>query len=59
LIAIWILSLGSEIIHDLFLNSPFDKNDIIATGFALIIFLIIFYLNNKDLSSEVQTNKDY
>lgn len=50
---IWLLSLGSEIIHDLFLNSPFDINDIIATAFALIIFLIIFYLNNKDLNSEV------
>lgn len=50
---IWLLSLGSEIIHDLFLNSPFDINDIIATAFALIIFLIIFYLNNEDLNTEV------
>lgn len=47
--AIWILSLGSEIIHDLFLNSPFDINDIIATSFALIIFFINFYLRGKDL----------
>ncbi len=46
-VAIWALSLGSEIVHDLFLNSPFDINDIIATGFALIIFLIIFYLDNR------------
>ncbi|WP_461612042.1 hypothetical protein [Clostridium sp. Marseille-QA1073] len=56
---IWLLSLGSEIIHDLFLNSPFDINDIIATAFALIIFLIIFYLNNKDLNSKVHNNKEY
>lgn len=51
-IAIWILSLASEIIHDLFLDSPFDINDIIATSFALIIFFINFYLRNKGLSSE-------
>ncbi|WP_050355388.1 hypothetical protein [Gottschalkia purinilytica] len=56
-IAIWVLSLGSEIIHDLFFNSPFDINDIMATSFALIIFLAIFYLNNKDSISEVQNNK--
>jgi hypothetical protein len=43
------LSLGSEIIHDIFLGSPFDVNDIVATSFALIIFLIVFYLNNKVL----------
>ncbi len=42
------LSLGSEIIHDLFLNSLFDINDIMATGFTLIIF----YLNNKGLNGE-------
>ena len=59
LIAIFLLSLGSEIIHDLFLNSPFDKNDIIATGFALLIFFIVFYLSNKDSSSRLQNNKDY
>ena len=51
-IAIWILSLGSEIIHDLFLNSPFDINDIIATSFALMIYFINFYLRDKDLSRE-------
>ncbi|MBU5484339.1 hypothetical protein KQI86_08360 [Clostridium sp. MSJ-11] len=58
-VTIWVLGLGSEIIHDLFLNSPFDINDMIATSFALIILLIIFCSNNKKLSSEVENNKEY
>ncbi|MEW9095458.1 MAG: hypothetical protein AB2417_10295 [Clostridiaceae bacterium] len=58
-VTIWMLGLVSEIIHDLFLNSPFDINDMIATSFALIIFLIIFCSNNKDLSSETKNNKEY
>ena len=38
LILIFIAVLSSEIVHDLFLNSPFDVNDIVATVIALIIF---------------------
>ena len=49
LIFIMGLSLGSEIIHDIFLGSPFDVNDIVATSFALIIFQIVFYLSNRVL----------
>lgn len=42
--SIFLLGLVSEIIHDLFLNSPFDIYDIIATVFAIVIYLLILYL---------------
>lgn len=40
LAGIFILGLGSEIVHDLFLNSPFDIYDIISTVVASIIYII-------------------
>ena len=40
-----LLALASEIIHDLFLNSPFDVNDIIATALAILLYLIVFYFS--------------
>lgn len=39
-----LLALISEFIHDIYLNSPFDVNDIIATILSAIIYLIFFYL---------------
>lgn len=40
-IGVFVLALFSEIIHDLFLNSPFDIYDIIITAAAqLFIFLV-------------------
>lgn len=45
--AILILAFISEIVHDLFLNSPFDINDIIATVCAAIVYLIIIKVTNK------------
>lgn len=41
LVGICVLALASEIIHDLFLNSPFDIFDIIATFISAIIYAII------------------
>lgn len=46
-VSIFVLGLISEIIHDKFLNSPFDINDIIATIVVLIIYLIFTYLVDK------------
>ena len=40
-IIIFVLALASEIVHDLFLNSPFDINDIMATTAVLLIYLTI------------------
>ena len=36
---IFLFALISEIIHEMFLNSPFDANDIIATIVAIIFYL--------------------
>ncbi|NLZ33580.1 hypothetical protein [Clostridium isatidis] len=44
---IFLLGLISEIIHDLFLDSPFDIVDIIATACAIIMYLAIFYISKK------------
>lgn len=45
--SIFLLSLVSEVIHDLFLNSPFDIYDIIATVFAIVLYLLILYLTTS------------
>ena len=42
---IFLLALISEIIHEMFLNSPFDVNDIIATILAILFYLIVFYIS--------------
>lgn len=39
--AILILAFISEIVHDLFLNSPFDVNDMIATICAIAVYFIV------------------
>lgn len=44
---IFILALISEIIHDLFLNSPFDIYDIIGTVLSIILYLVTFYFFNN------------
>ena len=44
---IFTLGLASEIYHAMFLNSPFDLYDIIATICAGILYLLIFYFINK------------
>ena len=53
---VFILALLSEIVHQLFLNSPFDIYDIIATILASIIYLLVFKATlkpNKDRKSVV------
>lgn len=42
---ILLLALISEIIHGMFLNSPFDTNDIMATMVAIILYLTVFYIS--------------
>lgn len=40
---IWILLILSEFVHEIFLNSPFDIFDIIASLLGTIIILLIYY----------------
>lgn len=42
---VFLLAFVSEIIHDMFLNSPFDVNDIIATILAIIFYLTSLYIS--------------
>jgi len=42
---IFLFALISEIIHEMFLNSPFDVNDIIATILAILFYLIVLYIS--------------
>ena len=44
---IFLLAIISELIHDKFLNSPFDINDIIATILSIIIYLVSFYFSKR------------
>ena len=44
---IFLFALISEIIHDMFLNSPFDVKDIIATIVAIILYLTLFYVSKS------------
>ena len=46
---IFLLALISEIIHEMFLNSPFDVNDIIATIVAIIFYLTLFYVSKHKI----------
>lgn len=43
-VVIFLLAVASEVVHDLFLNSPFDKNDIIATILAIVVYLISMFV---------------
>ena len=44
---VFLFSIMSEIIHDLFLNSPFDMYDIIGTISAIALYLATFYINKN------------
>ena len=46
---IFLFALISEIIHEMFLNSPFDANDIIATIVAIIFYLTLFYVSKHKI----------
>jgi len=51
-IGVFTLAFGSEIIHHLFMNSPFDKYDILITIFAQIfIFFIPILSKDKHFSN--------
>lgn len=43
-VVIFLLAVVSEMVHDVFLNSPFDKNDIIATILAIVVYLACMYV---------------
>ncbi len=51
---IFLLAIISELIHDIFLNSHFDINDIIATILAITLYLIIFYITKYKVKSNEQ-----
>lgn len=42
-------AVGSEIVHDLFLNSPFDVYDMIATLGAAVIYVVTVRLQSKQV----------
>ncbi len=44
---IFLFAIMSEIIHDLFLNSPFDMYDIIGTISAITLYLATFYITKN------------
>lgn len=43
-VVIFLLAVVSEMVHDVFLNSPFDKNDIIATILAVVVYLTSMFV---------------
>ena len=47
--AILILAFISEIVHVLFLNSPFDVNDMIATICAIAIYFIVIKVTTSKI----------
>ena len=48
---VFLLAIISEFIHDKFLNSPFDINDIIATILAIAVYLVSFYFYKSKSNS--------
>ena len=52
---IFLLAIISELIHDIFLNSPFDMNDIIATILAITLYLISFYITKYKVKINEQS----
>ena len=50
---IFLFALISEIIHEMFLNSPFDANDIIATIVAIIFYLTLFYVSKHKIVEDI------
>lgn len=49
-ILIFIFAIISEIIHDIFLNSPFDIYDIMVTILAITLYLIISFRLSMKIS---------
>lgn len=49
---VFVLALISEIIHDIYLNSPFDINDIVATIISIVLYLIVFCLKKNTIVEE-------
>ena len=47
LVGLCVLAITSEIIHDLFLGSPFDTYDIIATLISATIYAVLVKINEK------------
>ena len=43
-VVIFLLAVVSEMVHDVFLNSPFDKIDIIATMLAVVVYLTSMFV---------------
>lgn len=43
-VVIFLLAVASEVVHEAFLNSPFDKNDIIATMLAGVVYLTSMFV---------------
>ena len=60
LIGIFILGLGSEIVHDLFLNSPFDIYDMISTIVASVIYILPIWIKNRNnnVNSKISVNHE-
>ena len=51
-IGVFVLAFASEIVHDLFLNSPFDIYDVIITAIAqLVIFFVPVLIKDKYFSN--------
>lgn len=48
---VFLLAIISEFIHDKFLNSPFDIDDIIATILAIAVYLVSFYFYKQKSNS--------
>lgn len=46
-VVIFLLAVASEVVHDAFLNSPFDKNDIIATILAVAVYLTSMFVFSR------------
>lgn len=45
-----VILLLSEVVHALFLSSPFDTMDLVATITALLILLVTYFVLHKNLS---------
>lgn len=53
-VLIFLLSIISEVIHDLFLNSSFDIYDLISTVISIIMYLTLLYFNKNHIKIDEQ-----
>lgn len=53
-VLIFLLSIISEVIHDLFLNSSFDIYDLISTVISIIMYLTLLYFNKNHIRIDEQ-----